>query len=203
MTSSFSRPVATAICTGGTGSGQTTIGCPSSTTIPRKPKSHIVTFAAGKLSEGKGWGLFNVSIGLIRRPGIEFWAVGRDVGEPADPRIFRFGWLDSRQLMAVLQLSDVVVTPSTHAESFGRVAWDCSFLGIPVVATARGGMLDVIIPGQTGLIFDPVDGATGLANMIDAALECSYWGPWRNQVGVTGQLTQEAIALYETARKKQ
>jgi len=58
---------------------------------------------------------------------------------------------------AAFMLSDIMVSASIHPESFGRVAVESQAMGVPVVATALGGSLETIIPGETGWLFPHTD----------------------------------------------
>lgn len=49
---------------------------------------------------------------------------------------------------------DVVVVPSTHNEAFGRSVVEAYSYGIPVIASALGGLPEIIRPNKTGLIYD-------------------------------------------------
>jgi len=59
-------------------------------------------------------------------------------------------------LPAILGASDVVVVPSA-AEPFGRVALEAMALGRPVVGTRAGGLPELVIEGETGLLVGPGD----------------------------------------------
>lgn len=61
----------------------------------------------------------------------------------------------TRELAAVLVNADVVVTASTQAEAFGRIAIEAQALGKPVVATTIGGSLETVIDGKTGVLVQP------------------------------------------------
>jgi glycosyltransferase involved in cell wall biosynthesis len=70
---------------------------------------------------------------------------------------------DLHRLMAAV---DVVVVPSVWEEPFGLVAAEAQLVGVPVVASNRGALPEVVIDGRSGLIFDPEDPRT-LAAAID------------------------------------
>lgn len=67
-------------------------------------------------------------------------------------------WLDTRAASAwdVLALSDVVVVPSV-SEGFGLVALEALAAGKPVVATAVGGITEIVEDGRTGILVPPRD----------------------------------------------
>lgn len=59
----------------------------------------------------------------------------------------------------VMNALDVVVHTSVRAEPFGRVILEGMLLGKPVVATAAGGVLELIQDGATGFLTPPGDAA--------------------------------------------
>lgn len=50
---------------------------------------------------------------------------------------------------------DVVVVPSLSHEPFGRAAIEPLSYGIPVIASNRGGLPEVVADGETGILVDP------------------------------------------------
>lgn len=73
-----------------------------------------------------------------------------------------FGWRgDAMKLMSCF---DVLAVPS-QKEPFGRVTVEAMLLGVPVVATASGGTLEIIEDNRTGMLFNPGD-HQGLAENI-------------------------------------
>ena len=62
---------------------------------------------------------------------------------------------------------DVVVHPSVLAEPFGRVLVEAMLAGRPVVATAAGGVPEVVTDGETGVLVPPGD-ARALGEALDA-----------------------------------
>ncbi|WP_377886616.1 glycosyltransferase family 4 protein [Algimonas porphyrae] len=66
---------------------------------------------------------------------------------------------------AALLAADIIVTPSTDPEAFGRTAAEAQAMGRWVVAAAHGGALDVVDDGVTGTLVTPGD-ADGLAGAL-------------------------------------
>ena len=53
--------------------------------------------------------------------------------------------------------ADIAVVPSTEPESFGMVALEAMAASKPVIAAGHGGLLDIVVDGETGLLFKPGD----------------------------------------------
>jgi D-inositol-3-phosphate glycosyltransferase len=65
--------------------------------------------------------------------------------------------------------ADVVLVPS-RSESFGLVALEAAACGVPVVASAVGGLLSLVADGETGFLVDgrdPADYAAAVARILD------------------------------------
>lgn len=60
---------------------------------------------------------------------------------------------------------DVLVLASTEAEPFGLVVIEAMASGRPVIATAQGGPLDIVVEGETGVLIPPRD-ADAMADAI-------------------------------------
>ncbi len=74
---------------------------------------------------------------------------------------------DAPQVMAAL---DVLVQPSAEPEPFGMVVIEAMASGKPVVATAHGGPLEIVVDGETGFLVPPGDPAAlaeALARLIE------------------------------------
>jgi len=74
-----------------------------------------------------------------------------------------------RDMPAAYRLADMVVSPSTRPEGFGRVIAEAQAMGIPVIATDHGGARETVIPGETGWLVPPGD-AGALAAAITQVL---------------------------------
>ena len=70
-------------------------------------------------------------------------------------------WLPRPRFLAMLATADAVVLPSRY-EPFGMIAVEAMMLGLPVVATAVGGLREIVSHGETGLLSNVEDGSAGL-----------------------------------------
>jgi N-acetyl-alpha-D-glucosaminyl L-malate synthase BshA len=86
--------------------------------------------------------------------------LARKLGVEADVQFL--GNQDSTE--ELLAMSDVLLLPS-ETESFGLVALEAMSCAVPVVASRRGGIPEVVVDGETGLLFEP-DDVPGMATAI-------------------------------------
>lgn len=70
----------------------------------------------------------------------------------ARPHITFAGWLSDEEILAQYRGCRLLVFPGE--EDFGIVPVEAQACGKPVVAFGRGGLLETVIPGQTGVFFD-------------------------------------------------
>lgn len=85
---------------------------------------------------------------------------------------------------AAFYLSDIVVSASsTHPEAFGKIAIEAMSMSKPVVATAHGGSLEIVLPGETGWLVPPLDSSV----MADALQEAILNKGEREARGVCGR----------------
>jgi N-acetyl-alpha-D-glucosaminyl L-malate synthase BshA len=69
----------------------------------------------------------------------------------------------------LLAMCDVLLLPS-ETESFGLVALEAMSCAVPVVASNRGGIPEVVTDGETGLLFEPED-VPGMAQAVQGLLD--------------------------------
>jgi glycosyltransferase involved in cell wall biosynthesis len=109
---------------------------------------------------------------------------------------------------AIMSAVDVLVIPSDK-ESFGRVAVEAMAASVPVVGTRGGGVAEIVLDGETGLLAAP-DDAAALADRIAALVA----DPARRaRLGAAGRVRAEnefsleasgarMLAVYEAAMRR-
>ena len=159
------------------------------------PPSAPLVASVGRFVEAKGYRYLLEAAAQVARAGVHWILVGdgelrgeleahaRGLG--LAPQVHFTGWRDD--IPDVLALCDVFVLPSL-CEAFGRVLVEAMAMGRPVVATAGGGVPDVVLDGETGLLVDPASPAP-LASAVQTLLE----NPARaGQLGAAGRRRAEA-----------
>jgi glycogen(starch) synthase len=80
------------------------------------------------------------------------------------------GWIQPENVPELVNQSTVVVMPSRYREPFGLVAIEAGQMGRPVVATHVGGLPEVVIHQETGLVCEK-ESSTALAEAIAFLLD--------------------------------
>lgn len=70
---------------------------------------------------------------------------------------------------ALMQAMDIIVHSSIAPEPFGRVVVEAMLAGRPVVASAAGGVLEILEHGKTGILYEPGN-AEALAEALRALI---------------------------------
>ena len=146
----------------------------------RLPDGVPIVLLPGRLTRWKGQLVFIEAIAKLRRSDVHAVILGNGKGryrrelEEAVKRSgagasFRFVE-DCADITAAYMLADLVVSASTSPEGFGRVIVEAQAMGRPVIATAHGGALETIVPGETGWLVPPSD-SDALAEAIGEALD--------------------------------
>ena len=112
------------------------------------------------------------------------------------------GYVADAARRALFEGASVLVIPSWH-EGFGLPALEAMALGVPVVASDRGALPEVI--GDAGLLVDPAD-ADALADAIDRVLTdaalaraCIQAGRARTAAWSWDQAAERVRGMYEAA----
>ena len=109
---------------------------------------------------------------------------------------------------SVMKDLDMLVSATVTPEAFGRVIIEAQAVGVPVVATRVGGVVDIIDDGKSGLLCDPSDYKDMADKIIrlykDRDLRLSIITEARKKVesdfGVD-KMIERTIAVYEEAVK--
>jgi phosphatidylinositol alpha 1,6-mannosyltransferase len=100
--------------------------------------------------------------GVATLAGVRLVVVGDGPSRPGLERLLRgtattfLGRLDGDELADAYAALDVFVHTGTH-ETFGQTLQEAMASGVPVVAPAAGGPLDVVAEGETGYLYAPED----------------------------------------------
>lgn len=85
----------------------------------------------------------------------------------ASDRVRFAGFITPR---ALLEQIDALVVPSLWHEPMGRGVVESYSFGVPVIAAARGGIVELVQEGKTGWLFDP-DSPKGLTDVISSLVD--------------------------------
>jgi glycosyltransferase involved in cell wall biosynthesis len=111
-------------------------------------------------------------------------------------RVVFTGRLTSEQVGRLLDGSHMMLMPSTMAsESFGVAALEAAAHARPVIASRVGGVPEVVIDGQTGLLVPPGDEQA----LADAILELAADPRRREAMGLAGRAFVQSRYVWETS----
>jgi glycosyltransferase involved in cell wall biosynthesis len=112
----------------------------------------------GRLANEKG--LERLAPALAALPDCHLALVGTGPAEGrlrevfADLPVTFIGPLSGEELAAAYASADIFMFPSS-TETLGLAAIEAMAAGLPVIGARRGGIPDIVLDGQTGLLFDP------------------------------------------------
>jgi glycosyltransferase involved in cell wall biosynthesis len=69
------------------------------------------------------------------------------------PAIYFIGVLEGDELADAYAAADIFLFPST-SDTFGNAVLEAQACGLPAIVSDRGGPIEIIVPGQTGLAVD-------------------------------------------------
>ena len=129
------------------------------------PDCSIIIGSAGRLEPIKGFIYLIKSAEIVlkelKREKIYFIVAGdgslkeelqREVVERGIERNFKFiGWRED--VYDIINISDIFVLPSLN-EGMGRVILEAMYLGKPIIASKVGGIPEIVIDGENGLLFE-------------------------------------------------
>lgn len=146
--------------------------------LPGRPRVGIV----GRIMPKKGQRHFIEAARIVRDavPEAEFFIIGRATEEDRayeaechtlasrlglDGALHWTGYLE--EPLGLMASLDVCVHAAVEPEPFGRVVIEALALGVPVVATAVGGPVEIIEDRVSGFLIPPADAASIAARTID------------------------------------
>lgn len=154
-------------------------------TFTRRPRGAALNVGIiGRLTPLKGHIHFIKAMARVARayPNLKIWIVGDAPASKAAYKdhvrllVRRLGlWHcteflgTQRDIPSVLSQLDLLVLSTTAHEAFGRVIIEAQACGVPVVATAVGGVVDIIEEGVNGLLVPPAD-PEALAGAVERIL---------------------------------
>jgi glycogen synthase len=145
------------------------------------PWNPPVLLGIGRMVHEKGFDLALKAMTklLAKYPGLKLNLVGTG---PADDKLKELaerlrieesinflGHLSKEELYQVINEATLLLVPSRHLECFGLVALEAMQLCRPVIGAQSGGLTEVIINGETGLVV-PQDDFLALSEGIDQIL---------------------------------
>ena len=159
------------------------------------PADRVICLFVGRLSREKGvldlleaWRLLQPSSALLVMAGPDMTGHAWDAGVSGRAFVERHG-LDHNvrfvgplsDVAPMIKAADLVVQPS-HFEALGLSAIESLACGVPLVASAVGGLLDFVVDGENGRLCPPQD-PPALAACI---------GPLLSDAGARGRLAARA-----------
>ncbi len=136
---------------------------------PTKPDAPLLF--VGDLSYDKGIPVLLEAYARLDSPPPLLLAGRLGTGEAWDfpPGAIWKGEIPHHEVVALLRSARAVVVPSVWADPCPTVVLEAMAAGRPVVAAASGGIVDMVIDGQTGYLVPPGD-AAALAGALDTLL---------------------------------
>lgn len=149
----------------------------------RKPGGNGRTIGiVGQIAPHKGHDLLLAAAELLKKQGVQFRIVAFGRGHADYVAALKrklagtgleslWNWMSySSDQDSIYENIDVLVVPSMFDEPFGMVALEASIRGIPVVATRRGGLSEIVQEGVTGFLVESGQ-ADELARKIRSLIE--------------------------------
>lgn len=155
--------------------------------LTQLPPEGFLLFA-GALSKQKGVDvLLRAYAGLKQAPPLVLigyqtrdWA---DIARNCPENVFILNDWPRYAVIEAWHRSSIALAPSVGPEAFGLVVVEAMSAGRPVIASRIGGMADLVIDGETGLLVEPGD-----SKALQIAIECLLSNPeLRSRMGLAAR----------------
>lgn len=171
------------------------------------PHDSVVCALVGRVSRWKGQDVLIDAATLLWQRGIRnvlFLIVGgavlNEAGErclsdmksrmASSPACSNIRWLDyTNDVWSIWDFASIAIVPSTEPEPFGMVAIEAMASSRPVIASAHGGLVEIVDDGITGVLVKPCSAAS----LADAIEKLIYNPEARVCMGEAGRLRQLAL----------
>jgi glycosyltransferase involved in cell wall biosynthesis len=133
----------------------------------------------------------------LHRSGKRYVDTLKRLASPAAANATQFqGDLPHDRVANELGRAHIVVVPSVCDEPFGIPAIEGMAAGLPVVATAAGGLCEIVQPGRTGLLVPRSDASALAAALIELVADASR----RETMGRAGRAAAERFTWDQVVR---
>jgi phosphatidyl-myo-inositol alpha-mannosyltransferase len=142
---------------------------------PKPASDELRLLFVGRAEERKGLPVLLAAFqALVEHVPSRLTVVGADPAEisrrVADPELMShidvLGKVSDSVLWRQLGEADILCAPSLAGESFGMVLIEAMAAGVPVVAPASGGPVEIVEHGQTGFLYPAGDAAAAAAHVL-------------------------------------
>ena len=142
--------------------------------LDRLPKGEYLLFV-GDMGRGKGEEVLLQAHARMENPKVPLVLIGRSANDTLANRPLNVVVLPSWPHASIMQAwsrCTIAVVPSTSFDSCPTVTLEAMAMGRPVVASHIGGLPDIVVDGETGLLVPPGDGL-----VLQQAIECLLADP--------------------------
>nr|WP_202897286.1 glycosyltransferase family 1 protein [Actinopolymorpha pittospori] len=151
------------------------------------PNGETLVGYVGRVATEKRVHLLRAIAGL---PGTRLVVVGdgpaTDDVRDAVPEAVMLGMLRGEELSQAVASLDIFVHTGAH-ETFCQAAQEALASGVPVVAPAAGGLLDLVTPGRTGMLYPPEESEAAMGGFRDAVRHLAGNAELRAQMGLAAR----------------
>jgi glycogen synthase len=166
----------------------------------------------GRLVREKGFDLALTALPsiAIRYPGLKLVISGdgperanlqRQAVELGIENVVEFtGWISPDAVPALINTATAVLMPSRWQEPFGLVALETAFMARPIVAAKVGGIPEIVVHDQTGVLVEPENAsalADAVAHLLNDPPAAERMGRWARRRALENFCFERHVNSYE------